>query len=928
MSFDQSVAGHDFISSAGYPKIEFGDSDEDDTSTDDSDDKEEDEGEENDVFERSAGSPVQTKSPQQSQQNRQAQVSKATLFIQMEFCEKLTLRDIIHKGASADEAWRLLRQIVEGLVHIHGHGIIHRDLKPENIFIDSSNNPKIGDFGLATTGRARVTETGSHSTSRPSGDMTLSVGTALYVAPELKSSAKGNYTEKVDMYSVGIIFFEMCFPLPTNMERIQTLTQLRQKDHSLPAVFQQPDKQLQAEIIESLIQHKSSERPASSELLRSGRIPVQVEDEQIRQALSSLSDSSSPYFSRMMETLFTQTSNTQVQSRLWDANRDALTNANATDYILLQGTVKAKMASIFRRYGAIEVNRQAVFPKSSLYSSNDIAQYIDATGTLVQLPYDLIYPHARTISRQSEIPRTSFTFGTVFRATAAGGAPRNSREADFDIISYNASDDELAVAEAEVIKCLDDLIVEFPCFSNTPICFHLSHSGLLTCILDACRIPSSQHLVTKNILGKLHIGTWSWQKIRTELRAPSVGISSSSIDDLSQFDFRDTPERSLRKLRALLNSPQALATAHSVFTHISALVEYLKRFGVRKRFYFSPLSSLNERLYRGGVMFQCVFDTKKRDILAAGGRYDVLVDELRPPVPASPTKSLHAVGTNIAWDRIVSSMLKQQRTPGKSYLKRPSDAEEISHTWQVKQFDVLIASFDAAILRSAAIKLAVELRTSGLSAKIAVEARDMEELRARYEDSRYAWLVTIKHEDLTSSKSDIKVKNMDTQETRDLQSSDLVNFLRAEVRDREQREGGGGHARLHRHASHPESTEQERKNDVRVLFASHKSKKTNKARIIEDAQERVVALLSDFAEGPVAAVEARDDLVQRLRETRLSDADSWRKLIQSMPISDRQYCHELLDLITAFKTKYGETYRKCFIYNFRTGSCIDYDLAS
>ena len=47
----------------------------------------------------------------------------------MEFCENCTLSDIIEQGVTLNEAWRLLRQIVEGLAHIHATGIIHRDLK-------------------------------------------------------------------------------------------------------------------------------------------------------------------------------------------------------------------------------------------------------------------------------------------------------------------------------------------------------------------------------------------------------------------------------------------------------------------------------------------------------------------------------------------------------------------------------------------------------------------------------------------------------------------------------------------------------------------------------------------------------------------------------------------------------------------------------
>jgi translation initiation factor 2-alpha kinase 4 len=49
----------------------------------------------------------------------------------------------IDKGLSDDEIWRLFRQILEGLNHIHLQGIIHRDLKPMNIFLDQNGDVKV-----------------------------------------------------------------------------------------------------------------------------------------------------------------------------------------------------------------------------------------------------------------------------------------------------------------------------------------------------------------------------------------------------------------------------------------------------------------------------------------------------------------------------------------------------------------------------------------------------------------------------------------------------------------------------------------------------------------------------------------------------------------------------------------------------------------
>ena len=69
--------------------------------------------------------------------------------------------------------------------------------------------------------------------------MTGKVGTTLYVAPELgkRSGGRVKYSQKVDLYSLGIIFFEMCYkPLTTSMERVKVLGNLRTVSACLPAL--------------------------------------------------------------------------------------------------------------------------------------------------------------------------------------------------------------------------------------------------------------------------------------------------------------------------------------------------------------------------------------------------------------------------------------------------------------------------------------------------------------------------------------------------------------------------------------------------------------------------------------------------------------------------------------------------------------------
>lgn len=83
------------------------------------------------------------------------------------------------------------------------------------------------------------------------GSLTGQVGTTLYVAPELSAkTAKAIYNQKVDIYSLGIIFFEMTYkPLTTGMERVKILLNLRSKEIVLPTDIVETDKSRQIKII-------------------------------------------------------------------------------------------------------------------------------------------------------------------------------------------------------------------------------------------------------------------------------------------------------------------------------------------------------------------------------------------------------------------------------------------------------------------------------------------------------------------------------------------------------------------------------------------------------------------------------------------------------------------------------------------------------
>jgi serine/threonine protein kinase len=91
-------------------------------------------------------------------------------------------------------------QIAQGLSYAHKIGIVHRDIKPSNILLDSFDNAKITDFGIAAL---RTSETGNEGRTVVGQAM----GTMGYMAPEQAKDAK-NIDGRADIYSFGVVLYE------------------------------------------------------------------------------------------------------------------------------------------------------------------------------------------------------------------------------------------------------------------------------------------------------------------------------------------------------------------------------------------------------------------------------------------------------------------------------------------------------------------------------------------------------------------------------------------------------------------------------------------------------------------------------------------------------------------------------------------------
>ncbi|KAK9725109.1 hypothetical protein RND81_05G123100 [Saponaria officinalis] len=583
------------------------------------------------------------------------------LYIQMEYCPR-TLRQLFesYRHFDKDLAWHLFRQIAEGLAHIHGQGIIHRDLTPNNIFFDARNDIKIGDFGLAKFLKLeQLDQDTSFPTDAPPGvsiDGTGQVGTYFYTAPEIEQGWP-KIDEKADMYSLGVVFFELWHPFGTAMERHVVLSELKQKGELPPAwIAEFPE---QALLLRRLMSPSPSDRPSATELLQHA-FPPRMEYELLDNFLRTMQTSEdTSVYDKVVNAIFDEEMLASRSSHHSERLKLAGGITSAVQYsdveTELRDSVIDACREVFRRHCAkhLEIIPLHLMDDFTDFGRNTV-RLLSQGGDMVELSRELRLPFVKWASSKQKVSFKRYEISSVYRRAIGHSPPNPYLQGDFDIIGGASP-----LTEAEVIKATMDILMHF--FHPDSLDIHLNHGNLLDAMWSWTGIQTEHRQKVAELLSMLGClppqsaeRKSKWVVIRRQL-LQELNLAEAVVNRLQTVGLRfcGDVDQALPRLRGALPADKSTRRA---LDELSDLFSCLRAWKIKKHVHIDSLIPPTEYYHRD-LFFQIYLRKESSGspvdgtLVAVGGRYDYLLRQIWEREHKSSPPG--AVGASLALETVI-----------------------------------------------------------------------------------------------------------------------------------------------------------------------------------------------------------------------------------------------------------------------------------
>ncbi|KAH9727632.1 eIF-2-alpha kinase GCN2 [Citrus sinensis] len=644
-----------------------------------------------------------------------------------------------------------------------------RDLTPNNIFFDARNDIKIGDFGLAKflkleqldQDAAFPTDTGGVSV-----DGTGQVGTYFYTAPEIEQGWP-KIDEKADMYSLGIVFFELWHPFSTAMERQIVLSDLKQKGELPPSWVAKFSEQ--ESLLRRLMSPSPSDRPSATELLQDA-LPPQMEYELLDNILRMMhSSEDTSIYDKVVSSLFDEeTLDMKHHAGTLRLNRDNTSSIQYSDLDTeLRDYVVQVTKEMFRQHCAkhLEIEPMYLLGDCPQFKRNTV-KLLTHGGDLLELSHELRLPFIRWAISNQKSSFKRYEISSVYRRAIGHSPPNRYLQGDFDIIG-GAS----ALTEAEVLKVTMDIVTRF--FHAESCDIHLNHGDLLEAIWSWAGIKAEHREKVAELLSMMgslrpQSSEWKskWVVIRRQL-LQELNLAEAVVNRLQTVGLRfcGSADQALPRLRGALPTDKPTRKA---LDELYDLFSYLRIWRIEKNIYIDALMPPIESYHRN-LFFQ-VFSVKEKypatlvegTLLAVGGRYDYLLHRMwdREYVGYAPrTNPPSGVGASLALETIIQHY--------------PVDFKPVRNEAGTS---VLVCSRGGGGLLVERMELVAELWEENIKAQfVPVPDPSLTEQYEYASEHDIKCLVILT--DTGAQKGLVKVRHLDVKKEKEVQRESLVRFL-------------------------------------------------------------------------------------------------------------------------------------------------------